>query len=143
MTFSNEEIEKETDFIVVEIGDSYQWSWDDRKNMRFTKFASNRTEPIFKVLRSKFTHQWDYKTIKKAPKILKKQLGDLAKLDKQQIVFTTPASEDVPMLLAVWWPWDHGATVSVRLTVLDGNYEVAEVVESKDGLLTIIKKLFS
>lgn len=143
MALTEGEIAKATDFIVAEIGDSYKWSWDDRKNMRFSKFASNRTEPVLKVLKNQLTHQWDYKSIKKAPKSLRVQLGDLAKLNKQQIIFTSPASEQAPMLIAAWWPWDHGATVSVRLTALDSNYELEKPQDNKDSLWTIIKKLFS
>lgn len=143
MTLTTQEVEQATDFIVNQIGDAYEWSWDDHKNMRFTKFASNRTEPVLKVLRKNFPHQWDKKSIKKAPQALKEQLGSLAKLDKMQVLYTSPANDERPMLVAAWWPWEHGGTVSVRLIALDSQYEISETKPERDSFFTVFKKLFS
>ena len=138
-----QEIEEVTDYLVAAIGSDYTWRWDEQKNVRLSEFASNKKEKIFASLEQLFEHKWDIKTMKHAPKSLKQQLGQLTKLKPQQVLFTSPANDNRPMLLAIWWPWGHGGTVSLRLTALIDSYEPSEISQPKDSLSTLIKKLFS
>lgn len=143
MSISKEKIEQITQYLVDEFGDDYPWRWEEDKNLRLSEFASNKKDKIFSQLEKLFEHQWNRKSIKRAPHNLQLQLGELAKLKEQQVLFTSPANESRPMLLAIWWPWGHGGTVSLRLTVLNETYQASEIKPEKDSFLEVIKKLFS
>ncbi|MGJ8691313.1 MAG: hypothetical protein ACSHW0_02390 [Thalassotalea sp.] len=143
MSLQQHEIESVTEYLVEIFGDEYPWRWDEQKNVRLSEFASNKKEKIFALLQSEFDHQWDVKNIRYAPGPLKIKLGALVKLQKNQVVFTRPAKDDKPMLVAIWWPWGHGGTVSLRLTALTDTYHPGEIKHKKDSIFTIIKKLFT
>lgn len=143
MSLQQHEIENVTDYLVEIFGEDYPWRWDEQKNVRLSEFASNKKENIFALLEEEFDHQWDINNIRYAPSALKIQLGALVKLQKNQVVFTSPAKDDKPMLVGIWWPWGHGGTVSLRLTALTDTYQPDEIKQKKDSLITVIKKLFS
>jgi hypothetical protein len=140
---TQKEIEQSTESLIEIFGEDYPWQWDERHHALLSEFASNKKEKILTYLTQHFSHQWDAKTIKSAPQVLKQELGSLTKLTKEQQLFTCPASENTPALLAIWWPWGHGSTISLRLTVLEDGYQESEVLAPKDNFLTVIKKLFS
>ena len=125
------------------LGEDYNWQWEERRNAWLAEFSRDKIERTLTILEQNFDDTWHHKNIKKAPEELEKQLNDLAKLSKQQKLFTTPASLNSPTLLAVWWPWGHGATVSLRLMTLENTYVAPAEFQTKDNFFTVIKKLFS
>lgn len=143
MSLKQDDIEKVTQDLVDAFGDDYPWRWDEQKNLRLSEFASNKKDKIFVQLEELFDHKWDKKNIRYAPAALKIQLGKLTTLKDKQVIFTSPATEDKPMLVAIWWPWGHGGTVSLRLTALIDTYCAGEIKTNKDSFFTVIKKLFS
>lgn len=143
MSLEQHDIEKVTQDLVDAFGDDYPWRWDEQKNLMLSEFASNKKEKIFAQLEELFDHKWDKKNIRYAPAALKIQLGKLTSLKEKQVIFTSPAKDGKPMLVAIWWPWGHGGTVSLRLTALTDTYCAGEVKTNKDSIFTVIKKLFS
>jgi hypothetical protein len=143
MSLKKDDIEKVTQDLVDAFGDDYPWRWDEQKNLMLSEFASNKKDKIFAQLVELFDHKWDKKNIRYAPAALKIQLGKLTTLKDKQVIFTSPATEDKPMLVAIWWPWGHGGTVSLRLTALIDTYCAGEIKTNKDSFFTVIKKLFS
>ena len=143
MSLAQHDVEKVTQDLVNEFGDDYPWRWDEQKNVLLSEFASNKKEKIFAQLEENFSHKWDKKNIRYAPAALKIQLGELIKLKDQQVIFTSPANENKPMIVGMWWPWGHGGTVSLRLTALTDTYNPDEIKSNKDSFFTVIKKLFS
>lgn len=143
MSLEQHDVEKVTQDLVDAFGDDYPWRWDEQKNLMLSEFASNKKEKIFSQLEVLFDHKWDKKNIRYAPAALKIQLGKLTSLKDKQVIFTSPAKGDKPMLVAIWWPWGHGGTVSLRLTALIDTYCAGEVKTNKDSFFTVIKKLFS
>jgi len=125
------------------LGKEYNWQWEERRNAWLSEFSRDKIDITLEVLQQHFDDTWHYKNIKTAPKQLKEQLNDLAKLNKEQRLFTTSANLNQPTLLAIWWPWGHGATVSLRLMTLENSYLKLPEMHVKDSFFTVIKKLFS
>ena len=83
--------------------------------------------------------QWHSKTAKKLPKAIKEQLGDLAKLSKNQKILAIPAEGSAPAIVALWWPWDHGGTYSLRIKILENSYETTP---EESGVFSWLKSVF-
>ena len=125
--------------ITVPLGDELTWRWDDKLSMLLTEFSWEKTERILIVLRQLFSEEWSHKNIKKSPKAIKAELGELTKLTKEQLIFTRPATVDTPAIALFWWPWGHGATYSIRIRILHTNYNDADLQQAQTGP---IKKFF-
>ena len=143
MPLSFEEISAVTLDITEPLKDLLNWRWEESRQMILSEFANGKAEQTLAVLRNNFIDEWDKKTIKRAPKDLKAQLGELAKITKEQKLFTRPATDTQPAVLAIWWPWGHGATLSLRLTILSDSYEYTPQPQSENKFLGFITKLFN
>jgi hypothetical protein len=95
-----------------------KWQYDDFHKVMLTEFSVDKQAEVQSILQQFLPMTWDPKTIKKAPGEVKHFAGRFSKLIKQQKLFSTDI-ERHPKLMAVWWPWGHGATVSVRLFLTD------------------------
>lgn len=140
MTPSEEELTQQTAALINLLGDTISWRYEERLNVMLSEFAQNKGAPIFTVLQSHFSDEWDVKTIKYAPPELLTELADLAMLTKKQILFTLPSSDASPAMVAMWWPWGHGGTYSLRLKTLSNSYDINNKTQP---LFTKIKHFFS
>ena len=143
MRLNQRYVEEITQNIAQAFGSELTWRWEDNHKAMLSEFARNKKDKTLSVLRQQFDHEWNRKTIKKAPKSLIDQLGELTKLSKDQILFTMPAFGAQPAMIAIWWPWGHGATISLRLTAIKDTYIMPERPYQKDSFFTVVKKLFS
>ncbi|XQW85188.1 hypothetical protein ACOYR1_00235 [Thalassotalea piscium] len=144
MTFSQQQIEHFTQPIRQALRSDLVWQWDDRLSVLLTEFAQNKSPTVERVLDDMFDHEWDKKSIKQAPKNLKHQLGDLIKLSKNQKIFTLPAKDDsTPTIVAIWWPWGHGGTYSLRLMLLNESYEFHLPHNARANFIHLFKGWFS
>ncbi|GAA6204911.1 hypothetical protein [Thalassotalea sp. SU-HH00458] len=123
------------------LGDNIPWQYEEKLAMMLSEFAQNKSDVVLAKLRNTLTDEWHSKTVKKMPKELKTQLGNLAKLSKNQKILALPAQESCPAIVALWWPWDHGGTFSLRLKVLEQSYDNS--IKPATGLLSWCKNLFS
>ncbi len=112
--------------VIEELGDSFNWQWDERRQALLTEFSRDKKELCLPKIQQLFSDEWNKKTIKKAPKALKNQLGILTKLTNNQLLLTCPSIEKQPALMAIWWPWGHGGTYSLRLTILTNSYDISQ-----------------
>lgn len=112
-------------------------TWDDHFQALLAEFSVDHADPIMAILLRSFPHSWDGKTIKKSNPTLRHKAKDFAQLKKSQRLLTkdTDGSED---LMAVWWPWGHGATVSIRIFL--GNQET---YTAETGIFNKLVALFS
>jgi hypothetical protein len=125
--------------ITTPLGDELTWRWEDKLSALLTEFSWEKKERFLIILRELFSEEWNKKTIKNAPKIIKDELGDLALLSKEQLLFTRPATATTPALAIIWWPWGHGATYSMRIKILHTDYDNALLQQEKPNF---IKKIF-
>ncbi len=143
MIESKKQLEEHTKPIIEALGDMHKWQWEPERKSLLSTFSRDKISDTLSVLHQEFPHQWDKKSAKKITSKLKAEMGDLFKLLEGQLLFTKPADEQTPTILAIWWPWGHGGTVSLRLMLLSESYIPPEPRETKDSFFTVVKKLFS
>ena len=114
-----------------------KWKYDDFHKVMLAEFSVDKQDQVLFVLQQVLTMSWDIKTIKKAPNEVKHYAGAFSKLVKQQKLFSTNV-ERHPKVMAAWWPWGHGATVSIRLFLTNTVPYVA-----KTGVVYKLTRLFS
>lgn len=135
---SNQQPEHIFNSITLSLGDELTWRWEEKMSALLSEFSWEKKERILAILRELFSDEWNRKNINKAPKTLKTELGELANLNKEQLVFTRPASDETPALAVIWWPWGHGATYSIRLKVLNITYSEAELQQAQQSFFSKI-----
>ncbi len=138
----NEQQERIFSSVTTPLGDELKWRWEDKMSALLAEFSWEKKERILKQLRQLFSDEWNKKSIKKAPKALKEELGQLAQLNKEQLVFTRPATENSPALAMIWWPWGHGATYSMRIKVLNINYSAEDIANSQASFISKLARHF-
>ena len=112
-----------------------EWQWEERFCALQGAFSSDKSEAVQAILNEYFAQTWTHKSLKKASEDTKKQAGAFASLSKTQCLYS---ESEATNLLAAWWPWGHGATVSVRL------FEAYSTQwQEKRGLLTKLTSWFA
>ncbi len=143
MCFNQQQTEQFTQSLRQQLGDNIYWQYDERLSAMLSEFAQNKSSAILLLIQQSFPHQWDKKSIKNLPKLLKEQLGQLANVKKQQLLFTRPATDTEPTMIACWWPWEHGGTFSLRIKLLDESYQYNDSEDSQRGILAKLKSFLS
>jgi hypothetical protein len=143
VSYSQEKIEEFTQPLIGLLGDQLSWRWEDRFSVMLSEFSRDKKDKTLSTLRQEFQHEWNKKTIKKAPSEIKDHLGPLIKLSKDQLILACPATDSTPAMIALWWPWGHGGTYSLRLALLDSPYECIEVSAKNDSLFQRLKNIFA
>ncbi|GLX78549.1 hypothetical protein tinsulaeT_18890 [Thalassotalea insulae] len=142
MAFSQQQIEALTESLRLSLGDNINWSYDERNHAMLSEFAQNKAEPVLHKLRLTLTDEWQGKSWKKMPQPLKQQLGSLTKLSKHQRILALSGKHDSPTIVALWWPWDHGGTYSLRLKLFTTEYHNTPE-QNSSGVFTKLKRLFT
>ena len=127
--------------VIQAFGEPFIWRWDEKHQALLTEFSRDKKELCLPKLQQFFPHEWNKKNIKQAPKELKLPLKNLAKLTKEQLLFSKPSNGECPAIMALWWPWGHGGTYSVRLVLLKDNYTLN--TPQKKGWWASIKERFT
>lgn len=130
MNVTQENLECVFKDIIQELGDVFVWQWDENRHALLTEFSRDKKDLSLPKVQQFFSDEWDKKTIKNSPTSLKNQLGTLAELVKEQRLYTSPAINSQPAMMAIWWPWGHGGTYSLRLTILDDSYDITAMKSS-------------
>lgn len=143
MSYSQEKTEEFTRQIIHLLGDQLSWRWEDRLSVMLSEFSRDKKDKALQALREQFPHEWHKKNIKKAPAEIKEHLGELVKLNKEQLILARPATDSSPAMIALWWPWGHGGTYSLRLALLDAPYQYPSNSQENESLLSRIKSIFS
>ena len=143
MSYTQEQVETFSQPLTRQLGEQHKWQWEGQREVLLSEFSKDKIEATLAVLREHYCHEWDRKSIKKAPKALKQQLGELAVLYKEQKLFTRPGEDGQPSAVAVWWPWGHGGTYSLRVKLLDETYQYVEAANEPQGLFDKIRQFFA
>ncbi|WJG10226.1 hypothetical protein [Aliiglaciecola sp. LCG003] len=107
-------IEQACEPLLNELDDLITWQWDEHLSCLLAEFSVDHAQFVYLHVQKHFPHVWDKKSIKSADPLLKHRAGFFNALKKNQQLLTqdTTGQHDI---MASWWPWGHGATVSVRL----------------------------
>lgn len=88
--------------------------WDDHFCCVLSEFSVDHESQVYLAAKKHFPHVWDKKTIKKADPFLVHRAGVFGALVKEQKLMTQDVTGQHDVMLA-WWPWGHGATISIRI----------------------------
>ncbi len=142
MAFSQQQIASLTEDLRLALGDDLSWSFESRHQAMLSEFAQNKAERVLAKLRLTLVDEWQGNTWKQLPKALKTELGTLAKLSKEQRILALCGDQNTPTVVALWWPWDHGGTYSLRLKLLSTEYQNTPE-EKASGVFAKFKRLFA
>ena len=143
MSYSQDKTKEFTNPLISLLGDQLTWRWEDRFSVMLSEFSRDKKEKTLAALRQQFEHEWNKKTVKMAPQEIKDHLGSLIKLNKDQLILARPATDSTPAVIALWWPWGHGGTYSLRIALLDSPYKYQEHSASNIGLISRLKSIFT
>ncbi|WP_206482872.1 hypothetical protein [Thalassotalea sp. G2M2-11] len=143
MSYSEQQIWQLTEPLRQSLGNNITWSFDERLNMMLSEFAQNKSQQVLSSLRETLIDEWHDKSWKHQPSVLKNALADFAKLKKGQRILALAADQQTPTLVALWWPWDHGGTYSLRIKLIEQSYQVTPEQGSSSGVIAWLKGLFT
>jgi hypothetical protein len=123
--------------VVEALSSSVKWKYDDFHKVMLAEFSVDKQDQVLFSLQQVLPTSWDVRTVKKAPEETKHLAGAFSKLVKQQKLFSTNIKHH-PKVMVVWWPWGHGATISVRLFLTNPSPYVA-----KTGILHKLTRIFT
>ncbi|MCP4677389.1 MAG: hypothetical protein GY854_18120 [Deltaproteobacteria bacterium] len=109
-----EHIEQVCISLARDVGDSLQWSWDDRFRAALAQFSVDDKDSIHELLARHFSAIWESSNIAEAPDRVRKLCADYGGLRPGQLLFSSAAEQDA-ILLGLWWPWGNGKTISIRI----------------------------
>ncbi|WP_076417986.1 hypothetical protein [Colwellia sp. UCD-KL20] len=141
MEYTEQEIRTASLDLIESFGELLTWRWEEEKNLMLAEFASGKADRVVAILHQEFSHEWNRKSIKKAPNSIKNELGDYSKLIKDQCIFTCSPKNNEKSVVALLWPWGHGSTLSLRLTLLETPYEYVEPQPSANVISKFFKKV--
>jgi hypothetical protein len=90
------------------------WKWDKNFGAFMAEFSAESQDEVRSILERHFSQEWDIKSIRKAPDIVKTGAGEFGDIRSGQLLFTSGPEGNV-LILAAWWPWGDGEVVSLRI----------------------------
>ena len=97
-----------------------RWEWDPQFGCLLAEFSVDHADFVYAKAKQHFPFVWDKKSFKSADEFLKHRAGIFNLLEKKQQLMTRDKSGTEDIMLS-WWPWGHGATVSVRVFRANSN----------------------
>lgn len=109
-----QDLQSSSQRILAELPSGLLWEWDDRFDIPLLVFPRDMEEEIGVVIQRNFPNQWDFNSIKTAPPVIRKLLDKSFGIRNGQVVFSTDTNREA-FLFALYWPWEDGATISLRI----------------------------
>lgn len=103
-----------TEALRESLSDQIQWQWDKHHQALLAEFSVDHEQHVYLTLRQYFPINFDKKSIKQSTPELRHKAGKFAELTKSQQLLICENNEHKEVMVA-WWPWGHGATISVRI----------------------------
>ena len=100
--------------------DIFKWEWEDRFNIVTTKIPTKKKSKVLKILKKSFYYDYNHKTIKKASEEIQQIAASLGSVKEEQFLFASESSNKIT-LFAVWWPWQSGEYISIKIGLVDSN----------------------
>jgi hypothetical protein len=132
-----ENISQQGKQVIEALSPLVKWKYDEFHKVMLAEFSVDKQDQVMFALKQVLPVCWDAKTIKKASPQIKHYAGSFAKLTKSQQLLAESEHER-PNIMVAWWPWGHGATVSVRVFLTN-----SAPYQEKRGLFTRFTRLFS
>ena len=95
------------------------WSWDGRFSTAASSFGAELAPQLRGVAAVLLPRHYDSATLATAPPVLRALVERSGGLRGSQLAFCDGG--DVPRMFGLWWPWGGGATISLRLGLIDAD----------------------
>ncbi len=106
------------------------WSWDTRFNCVASSFPVELTNDAAGVVLSALPHEYNYRTIQSAPKVVQDVAENTGGVRADQRLFcSTPGGRIVAF--GLWWPWGDDVTISMRVG-LGGYYTDGDLMRFRE-----------
>ena len=130
---SSQELETICDSIFSETSKDVSWKWDKRFQALLSEFPCEDREEVISVLEKNFETCWNEINISEAPQPVRNIAGQLGKIRKNQLLYSSDPAREV-LVLGAYWPWNKGNKFSLRiimdmLTIDLGSEAMEESVE--------------
>jgi hypothetical protein len=90
-----------------------QWEFDSRFVAAAVVFKADYAEDIKEKLASIYEETFDYKSIKKAQKDIKKLAKMFFGVNKGQLLMISRVDDII--LFGAWWPWGNEESITLRI----------------------------
>ena len=125
----NELNQSEIETICKKLVDDFRgilsWEWDGRSRTILTKFSADQEKDVRTILEKFLPISWDSSSIGTAPQIVQTIDNQLGGLRPTHFLFSSDPSHDT-FVFCAWWPWENGATISLRIAPFDKNLSEQE-----------------
>ncbi len=111
-------IEKICKELIKDFADVLTWKWDNRFKALLSEFTTETQDKVLFILEKHFKMTWDNTSIEEAPGIIKTNSKYFGNLRQGQLLFTT-SPESSNHIIAAWWPWGDGQSISLRIAIPD------------------------
>ncbi len=111
-------VEKTCEEIIKAFDDVLTWKWDNRFEALLSEFTAETQDKVISILEKYLKMTWDNISIEEAPDIIKTNSKYFGNLRQGQLLFTTPP-ESSNHIIAAWWPWGNGQSISLRIAIPD------------------------
>ncbi|MFA3792939.1 hypothetical protein AB6T38_17670 [Aliiglaciecola sp. SL4] len=114
-----------------------EWKWDAHFGCLLAEFSVDHAQHVYAIAKKHFPHCWNKKQLKKANPYLRHRAGFFGILEKKQELLSKDTNGEHAVMLS-WWPWGHGATVSVRVFEIN-----KQPYEKPQGFLDKLSAMFT
>lgn len=117
---------------------SFRWQWDTRFNVALVVIDKNSMAAILALISQEFKQNWNNANIDSAPEAIMDVVNNVFGIQPGQILFNSDDQNDL-ILLAAWWPWGNGASISLRI----GLFQPKEQAISPADMEKLLREWFS
>lgn len=101
--------------LITSGSDLFRWEWDNRFLAALSTFKQDDVDRVLGILEGRFEKQW---TSESALEPAETELvGSCGGLYQGQRLFLSGEAR-APVLVAMWWPWGDGTTISLRVRIV-------------------------
>lgn len=101
--------------LITSGNDLFRWEWDNRFLAAIATFKQPDVERVLGILDGGFEKQWTSES--DLTPADKEFIGSCGGLYPGQRLFLSGAAQ-APVLVAMWWPWGNGTTISLRVRIV-------------------------
>jgi hypothetical protein len=111
--------------ICLNIPDTYEWTWDNQRNMAAIILDEEDAEMVFYPLFKEFRDHWNFSSIDKAMEAVNAYVHAEFGLMPGQAFFTSHVVANLVLGVA-WWPWGNEDKVSMRVGLIPVKVKLCE-----------------
>lgn len=101
--------------LITSGSDLFSWDWDNRFLAAISTFKRPDEQRVLGLLEEVFSKQWTSESDLTPDD--KELVGSCGGLFPGQRLFLSGAAR-APVLVAMWWPWGDGTTISLRVRIV-------------------------